>query len=150
MDDLSTRGAWRIETLETPTCPGHRWAALAAIDPAGGTAAVADLCGPATADWVELSLQFGPERPPTDVVGELVRAGARLAADAGAARLIVILGHGHRVGRDMVTASGLDFRVVTHGDAARAELTLASSFRPAHRRRPGHHRRVRVVADREA
>jgi hypothetical protein len=123
--DASLRAAWRIETLVTPACPGRRWAAIRAVDSEGATAAVADLYGPATCDWVELSLQLGPERPPADVLGELVRVAAGLAATAGADRLIVDLAPAHRLLREAVAASGLDWRVVTTDDTACAELALA-------------------------
>jgi len=117
MDATLPREAWRIETLVTPVCPGRRWAAIAAVDSAGGTAAVADLYGPATRDWVELSLQLGPERPPPDVVGELARVAAGVAANAGADRLIVELDPAHPLLREAIAASGLDWRVVTTDDS---------------------------------
>lgn len=124
MDGTSTREAWGTETLATPACPGRRWAAVATVDAAGRTAAVADLYGPASCDWVELSLQLGPERPPAEAVGELVRVAAGLAADAGADRVIVELDPARRLLREVVAASGLDWRVVTTDGTALAELAL--------------------------
>jgi hypothetical protein len=124
MDDTLTQQAWRTETLATPACPGYRWAAVATVDAEGRTAAVADLYGPAACDWVELSLQLCPERPQAEAVGELVRLAAGVAAAAGADRLILELDPVHRLLREVVAVSGLDWRVVTTDDTALAELAL--------------------------
>ena len=60
---------------------------------------------------VELALQLGPVRPPVDVVGELVRSIAVVAAEAGAGRLVVDFDPECQFAGDVLSASGLDWRV---------------------------------------
>jgi hypothetical protein len=116
---------WRIVPLESDTDSGRRHGALAAEDAHGCTAAVALFDGPATGDTkVELALQLGPVRPPVDVVGELVRSIAVVAAEAGADRLVVDFDPECQFAGDVLAASGLDWRVRGSGNRTVAEVAL--------------------------
>jgi hypothetical protein len=83
--------------------------------------------GAEASDRVELSLVLGPGRPPTELIGELVRAIATLAASAGAGRLVVDFDPACRLAQSVVAASGLDWRVRATHDGAIAELSLDES-----------------------
>ena len=116
---------WRIVPLESDTDSGRRHGALAVEDAQGCTAAVALFDGPTTGDTkVELALQLGPVRPPVDVVGELVRSIAVVAAEAGAGRLVVDFDPECQFAGDVLSASGLDWRVRGSGDRTVAEVAL--------------------------
>jgi hypothetical protein len=125
-----THPTWRLVSLET-AATGRRHVALAAED-AKGRMAVARLDGPSGGDArVELSLKVGPVRPPVEIVGELVRSIATLAADSGAELLAVDLDPRSRFTQDVLTASGLDWRVRRTGAAACAEVTLTDTTVPS-------------------
>ena len=128
------RPTWHIETRAVPPCDECRWGVLAAVDPVGRTGAVAHLYGPPTARWVGFGLQFGADRPPNDVIRQLVLAAARLAAQAGAERLVVDLPPGGRVLREVVEASGLAWHIVVTDESAWADLVLGANVH--HRRAP--------------
>jgi hypothetical protein len=101
------------------------------VDASGCTVALAYFDGPATSDCVELLLAFGPGRPPTDLVGEMLRAAAALAGGAGSRRLLADFDPACRLAHDAVAASGLDWRVRPTCDGAVAELSLGEAEAPA-------------------
>jgi hypothetical protein len=101
------------------------------VDADGRAVASARFDGAEESDRVELSLVLGPGRPPTELVGELVRATAALAAGAGAGRLVVDFDPACRLALDVVAASGLDWRVRATRDGAVAELSLDETVAPA-------------------
>ena len=120
----------RIVPLDVERCPGRRRGGLEAVDAGGRALASARFDGAEESDRVELSLVLGPSRPPTELVGELVRATAALAAGAGAGRLVVDFDPACRLAQDVVAASGLDWRVRATRDGAVAELSLDESVPP--------------------
>lgn len=113
---------------------GEWEATLAVVDPDGNVAALAELVGAAAS--VELTVQVVSQRPPSEVVGELARAAARLAAESGATRMVVPLAPCDRVAHDVVEASGLEWRMLANGDSACAEVTVPPVVPP----RSGHGR----------
>jgi len=120
----------RIVPLDVERCPGRRRGGLEAVDAGGRAIASAHFDGAEESDRVELSLVLGPSRPPTELVGELVRATAALAAGAGAGRLVVDFDPACRLAHEVVAASGLDWRVRATRDGAVAELSLDESVPP--------------------
>jgi hypothetical protein len=121
----------RIVPLDVAPRPGRRQGALEAVDAGGRAVASARFDGAEASDRVELSLVLGPGRPRTEVVGELVRAIATLAAGAGAGRLVVDFDPACRLAQDVLAASGLDWRVRATRDGAVAELSLDETVAPA-------------------
>jgi hypothetical protein len=102
------------------------------VDAGGRAVASARFDGAEASDRVELSLVLGPGRPPpTELIGELVRATAALAASAGAGRLVVDFDPACRLAQGVVAASGLDWRVRPTRDGAVAELSLDETVAPA-------------------
>lgn len=120
----------RIVPLDVERCPGRRRGGLEAVDAGGRALASARFDGAEESDGVELSLVLGPSRPPTELIGELVRATAELAAGAGAGRLVVDFDPACRLAQDVVAASGLDWRVRATRDGAVAELSLDETVAP--------------------
>jgi hypothetical protein len=120
----------RIVPLDTQPRVGRRQGALEAVDARGRTMAWASFDGSATSDCVELSLVLGPLRPPTELVGELVRRAATLAADAGASRLVIDFDPGSRLTREVMAASSLDWRERPTSDGAVAEVSLGEAVAP--------------------
>jgi hypothetical protein len=66
-----------------------------------------------------------------ELTGELVRAAAKLAADAGARRLVVDFDPECGLARDVVAACGFDWRVRPTSDGAVAEVSLGETAPPA-------------------
>jgi hypothetical protein len=117
--------------LDIAPCPGRRQGALEAVDAGGRAVASARFEGAEASDRVEMSLVLGPgRRPPTELIGELVRATAALAAGAGAGRLVVDFDPACRLAQAVVAASGLDWRVRATRDGAVAELSLDETVAP--------------------
>ena len=100
------------------------------MDAGGRAVASARFDGAEESDRVELSLVLGPGRPPTELVGELVRATAAIAASAGAGRLIVDFDRACRLAQDVIAASGLDWRVRATDGCAVAEVSLDEAGPP--------------------
>lgn len=100
------------------------------MDASGRAVASARFDGAEASDRVELSLVLGPDRPPIELIGELVRATAALAASAGAGRLIVDFDPACRLAQDVVAASGLDWRVRATDGGAMAEVSLDEDVPP--------------------
>jgi hypothetical protein len=121
----------RVVPLDIGPRVGRRQGALEAVDANGRTMASANFDGPETSDYVELSLVLGPLRPPTEIAGELVRAAVALAADADSRRLVVDFDRDCQLARDVVTASGLDWRVRPTSVGAVAEVSLRKAAAPA-------------------
>jgi hypothetical protein len=101
------------------------------VDAGGRAVASARFDGAEASDRVELSLVLGPVRPPPELIGELVRATAALAAGAGAGRLVVDFDPAYRLAQDVVAAPGLDWRVRATDGGAVAELSLDETVAPA-------------------
>jgi hypothetical protein len=116
--------------LDITPCPGRRQGALEAVDAGGRAVASARFDGAEASDRVEMSLVLGPGRPPTELIGELVRATAALAAGAGANRLVVEFDPVCRLAHAVMAASGLDWRVGATRDGAVAELSPDETVAP--------------------
>lgn len=136
METSPDRTTWTIERCDVDGRPGCRGETLAVVDPEGDVAALADIEGAATSRSVELSLQLVADRPPREVLGELARAAARLAAEWGGTRMVVRLAPCDRMAHDLLDASGLEWRMLPRNGSACAEVTVP----PVVPLRPGHNR----------
>jgi hypothetical protein len=124
VEKMSDRRTWTIDRCDVDGGPGCRGATLAVVDPEGDVAALADLEGAAPLRSVEVSLQLVAKRPPREVLGELARAAARLAAEWGGTRMVVRLAPCDRMAHDLLDTSGLEWRMLPRNGSACAEVSL--------------------------